>query len=155
MMQEETQEEAELASKVVSSMRPGEHAKRQRRQERELNCQIAALGLLLAVPKLLKGVEEREFLDESIGNAVGGLKRFVEMQDDAALSIAKDWMSNVLGVIVRDGEKLQDALLRTVKENMARKRAGDVLQRLAMMSLNHSISDAAFLEQVRNELGGL
>lgn len=133
----------------------GIHQKRQERSVREHGAQVAALGVLLAQPKLLKGITTQDFMDSGIGSVIEALKVAVENPEGGIPEVATGWLESHLGVVVGDGEKLQEAVLRTVKENSLRKRASDVLHRLARTAENYSVSDSAFLEQAKKEMAGL
>lgn len=133
----------------------GIHQKRQERSVREHGAQVAALGVLMTQPKLLKGIETNDFIDSGMGAVVESLKSAIENPESGVPAAAKGWLESHLGVVVGDGEKLQEAVLRTVKENSLRKRASDVLHRLARTAENYSVSDSAFLEQAKKEMAGL
>lgn len=127
---------------------------RETRQQRELFAQVYQLGILSASKALLESASPASFIDKSIGGVVATMQRWDECNSHERQRV-HEWLQNKCGVIVREGERITEAVGRTVEENEERKRRREQLQMLVLKAANYSITDAEFLrefEQLNGEV---
>jgi len=120
---------------------------RETRQQRELFAQVYQLGILSASKALLESASPASFIDKGIGGVVATMQRWDECNSHERQRV-HEWLQNKCGVIVREGERITEAVGRTVEENEQRKRYREQLQLLAVKAANYAIDDGEFFRQV-------
>lgn len=122
---------------------------RSARTQREKQCQLVALGIVLSNPSMLDELEPSEFTDSALGSVFESLRRLrAGNADEAAKMELSRFLRDSLGVEVGDSEKTFAAVIRTVRENGTRRRAADKVQQLALLAEKWTMSDADFISKL-------
>lgn len=123
--------------------------KRSKRKHRERNCQLVAIGVILANPSLMDELDPADFSAESLGPLYDAIcRRKLDPSDGLMADQLARILRDLLGVEVQSGEKTFEAILRTVAENATRERAGKDIAKLALMAENYTCGDADFLKAI-------
>lgn len=118
--------------------------KREDRSQRERDCQLVALGVLLA--NGVDAVETSDFIDHDVARVVEAMKR--GGSDRTAVATVKEFGTRKLGVTLGAGEKLSDATVRTCRENASRRSVMQRIEALRMKGHDWTVDDMDFLKQV-------
>lgn len=126
MYEQLTEAEQASVTRAVAGMSSYEHTRK--RADRETLCQYVALGVWLS--KGINGANPEEFEDADVRRVMEAMSGF-EPGKTENLREVREWMRRHLGVMPQQGERLSDAVLRTVSEThrcVALSRIGGMLQ---------------------------
>jgi len=126
-------------------MNASQITERANRREREERCEYVMIGIQIARGEF--DSVPADYCDAYIGAFVGWCNDKQKFKHEI-----KRWLSGNLGVDLKDGESMSDAIMRTGKGNAKRKELAKVIHHLALHSENWTTSDEAFTEMFLQQL---
>ncbi len=148
--------ESDFRGELAATMAGKKSCDKQGRSTREKNCQMALLAILASRTSLLDQLEGGHFLDQTMSDVVLGMKAYrADNSKTAAIEALDKWLAANMGVTRRASEKVEDAILRTVKANSRRVAMLKELDSAQLALHAQGADDEETLETVKQRIAGI
>ena len=123
------------------------------RKQRERDCQLVALGVVLERTKMAAELETTDFLDDGVGSVIEALTGLLaDSKSEIHRNTVDRWLRQHCGTLVSENERFADATVRTARSNARRTRVCSIAQEAVTVGRDGPVSDEQYIENVKRRI---